>query len=148
MGGSNWSGANWPAQFRSNGERIYFTGTSASGVSITSASDSMHMQMHGGGCVNCHGADRQGGRLMPQFWMIAPALTPAALFGGHDDAPDKDGHGDHAEYDEAALRRAITEGIDPAGKRLDTAMPRWTMAERDLGDLIAFLKDPPSKTQN
>jgi hypothetical protein len=42
------------------------------------------------------------------------------------------------------LRRAITRGLDPDGKRLDPAMPRWSMSEQDLTDLVDFLKSPAS----
>ncbi len=131
---------NWPAQFRSNGERIYFSGTSSSGLPITSNGGGMHMQMHAGGCVTCHGADRLGGRLMPRFWVTAPPLTAAALFKADDEHSGEDRHGDHDAYDEATLRRAITEGIDPEGERLDPAMPRWSMDDRDATDLIGFLR--------
>jgi cytochrome c oxidase subunit 2 len=130
--------------FISNGERIYFTGTSASGLPISASGgggsmSGMHRQMHGGGCASCHGADREGQRLWPQFWVKAPALSVDALFG--DDAHDKggDGHGNHASYDAEALGRAITRGLDPAGESLDQAMPRWSMSPSDLDDLISFL---------
>ncbi len=132
----------WPIQFESNGERIYFTGTSASGFPINANGGGMHMQMHSGGCVTCHGADRQGRRLMPRFWKVAPPLTPAALFNEHDEASEEGGHGDHEGYDDATLRRAITEGIDPGGSLLDREMPRWSMAAGDIVDIIEFLKSP------
>jgi hypothetical protein len=64
------------------------------------------------------------------------------LFGEHDDGASDDGHGDHESYDDAALRRAITEGLDPGGNRLDPEMPRWSKSEPDLTDLIDFLKSP------
>ncbi|NCF37898.1 MAG: c-type cytochrome [Gammaproteobacteria bacterium] len=130
-----------PTGFASNGERIYFTGTSASGKAITASGGTgmmnMHRQMHGGGCAVCHGAKREGQRLWPQFWIKAPALTAEALFA--DDHAD-DGHGDHGSYDSASLGKAITDGIDPDGKQLDAAMPRWSMSGADLADLIAYLQ--------
>ena len=97
----------------------------------------MHMRMHGTGCVSCHGVDREGSRLWPQFWVKAPALTVEALF---TDDHTKDGHGDHGSYDTESLREAITDGVNPAGKRLDAAMPRWSMSQSDLDDLIAYLQ--------
>ncbi len=141
--------ADWPAEFQSNGERIYFTATSASGLPISLEGGTMHMEMSAGGCVACHGADRQGGRLMPQFWKSAPPLTAAALFGEHADEDENasgegDGHGDHDSYTEDTLRRAITDGVDPAGESLDPAMPRWSMSTEDMVDLAAFLKAPVS----
>lgn len=141
----------WPSEFRSNGERIYFTATSASGQSITPQGANMHMMMAGGGCVACHGADRGGGRLMPRFWLSAPSLTAAALFGEHDEAAEAggaaEGHGEHDSYTDDTLRRAITDGVDPGGERLDPAMPQWSMADADMTDLIAYLKTPVDRTQ-
>jgi mono/diheme cytochrome c family protein len=67
--------------FDSNGERIYFTGRSRSGPAITFGGGNMHLRMMGGGCATCHGDDREGGiRMMPRFWLVAPALTRDALF--------------------------------------------------------------------
>ncbi|MBT5034607.1 MAG: c-type cytochrome [Rhodospirillaceae bacterium] len=140
--GDNWDRKNWPVEFQTNGERIYFTGTSSSGIQISANGGGMHMQMHGGGCVTCHGADRQGRRLMPNFWTVAPPLTAAALFKGHDDSLNEDGHGEHESYDDTSLQRAITKGVDPSGEQLDREMPRWTIAAQDIADLIGFLKSP------
>ncbi|MFT5721330.1 MAG: cytochrome c oxidase subunit 2 [Motiliproteus sp.] len=127
--------SNSPASFTSNGERIYFTGIGRDGLPIETSGGNMHQSMHTGGCVACHGADRQGGqRMYPFFWIQAPPLTPKALFGEHNVA-----HGDHGSYSSASLQRAIREGIEPSGDVLDSAMPRWTMAEQDLSDLVDYL---------
>ena len=48
-------------------------------------------------CAVCHGANREGKRLWPQFWIKAPALTTEALFA---DNHAGDGHGDHDNYSE------------------------------------------------
>jgi cytochrome c oxidase subunit II len=133
--GSMHDRGDWPSQFQNNGEQIYFTATSASGLPINARGGNMHMGLVAGGCVTCHGADRQGGRLVPSFWKSAPPLTPDALFADH----SEDSHGDHDGYSEEALRRAITQGIEPGGEHLGQEMPRWSMSEQDLDDLIAFL---------
>lgn len=138
------TGGTGPSAFVSNGERIYFTGSSVSNALINANAGSghmnMHMRGHGSGCVTCHGAEREGRRLWPQFWIKAPALTVEALFAddAHDDSSD--GHGDHGSYDSNSLRRAITHGIDPAGQQLNVAMPRWNMSPADMNDLIAYLQ--------
>jgi hypothetical protein len=75
--------------------------------------------------------------MMPWFWVVAPAITVEALFGNHDQS---NGHGNHQAYTVASLRRVIVEGIDPSGKRLDDAMPRWSMSEQDLDDLLEYLQ--------
>jgi len=125
-------------RYANNGERIYFTGTSASGDAITRQGGNLHMRMMGGGCATCHGSDRQGGRLMPQFWETAPPLTREALFGEHHH--DSDGHGGHEGYTDDTLRRAVFQGADPAGNPLDEDMPRWSMSSRDWEDLLAYLR--------
>ena len=132
-----------PEAFISNGERLYFTGVSISGLPVKAVGGSMsgmHQQMHGGGCASCHGADREGQRLWPRFWIKAPPLTTDGLFGIDDHGKASDGHGDHVSYDNDSLRLAITAGLDPAGKKLNRAMPRWSMSTGDMDDLIAFLK--------
>jgi cytochrome c oxidase subunit II len=47
---------------------------------------------------------------------------------------------DHPPYTEETLKRAIIQGIDPAGEPLEWPMPRWNMSDEDLNDLIDFLK--------
>ncbi|MBL4756526.1 MAG: c-type cytochrome [Rhizobiales bacterium] len=138
----------WPTQFQSNGERIYFTGTSTSGGTITAKGGGRHMRMMGGACANCHGADRLGGRMMPQFWLEVPPLTSYALFGGQEvddhgsNANESESdHGNHDFYTDETLGRAIAQGIDPSGKSLNSAMPRWSISSSDLVDLIAYLRN-------
>jgi len=124
----------WPARFQSNGERIYFTGISGSGTPIAYTGGNMHLEMMGGSCATCHGTDRRGGRMMPEFWLEAPPLTRTALFEDHDD-----GHGDHAGYDPTTLRRAVSRGLDANGTELSPVMPRWSMSDADWRDLLAYL---------
>lgn len=117
-------------QYKSNGERIYYTATSSSGKPIYSQGFTM---MHGNiACVNCHGADGHGGNvhiMMTSF--EAPNITWAVLTGQHED---------HAPYTEATVKDAITKGLEPNGKELEIYMPRWQMANEDLDDLLSFLK--------
>jgi mono/diheme cytochrome c family protein len=121
--------------YSSDGERIYFTGQSKSGRSITAIGGHHHMQIHGGSCVTCHGVNREGGvRMMPWFWEVAPPLTTAALLGDHKD----DGHA-HDSYDAGSLKKAISEGINPKEEKLDDTMPRWKMHDDDLESLVQYL---------
>jgi cytochrome c oxidase subunit 2 len=56
---------------------------------------------------------------------------------------EEEEHGEgeeHPPYTDELIKRAITEGLDPAGEPLDLTMPRWQMSERDLDDLLGFLK--------
>lgn len=128
----------WPGRFRSNGERIYFTATSDSGQPITAEMAGMRM-IHPGmmTCATCHGPDGRGGRVtMMMGTFEAPDIRYSTLTrADHDDA-----HEEHPPYTDETIKRAITQGIDPAGEPLDWAMPRWQMSEQDLNDLLEFLK--------
>ena len=139
-GDRHWDFGDYPAKFASNGEQIYFTGTSTSGSPIRARVDgsmmSRHMRMHGGGCASCHGVDREGRRMWPRFWLKAQALTAESLFSEDHSAH---GHNDHGGYDQQSLRKAIAEGVRPNGMPLHETMPRWSMSKADLDDLIAYL---------
>jgi cytochrome c oxidase subunit 2 len=118
--------------FSSNGQRIYFTSESNSGQPIT-YTEGPGMMMQGRlACVNCHGPEGHGGRvtLMMQTFeapnITWPDLTAAGM--------------DHPPYTEETLKRAITQGLDPAGEPLEYPMPRWQMSESDLNDLVDFIK--------
>lgn len=126
--------------FESEGERLYFTGVSSSGDVMTPVGGHHHMRMHGGSCVTCHGAGKEGGaRMWPRFWVVAPALTVGALSKEHNDD-----HA-HASYDETALKRAIVDGVNPDGKPLHETMPRWKMSERSLNSLVHYLLSDDSR---
>ena len=126
---------NWPETFAGNGERLYFTGVSASGSILQPHGGNHHMKMMGsGGCVDCHGTNRKGGRLWPNFWQVAPSITVMELVGDH----TQDGHS-HEGYNARTLARAITQGIRPDGSSLGMGMPRWAIDDENLGDLVTFL---------
>lgn len=129
-------------QFNDLGEQIYFTGRGQNGRPLALTGGGHHMRMHGGGCVSCHGVDRQGGqRMYPFFWVVTPPLTAAALLGEHDeDSGDHaDGHGDHGSYDLTTLAKALSDGVDPSGVPLDSLMPRWQLNELELHALAEYL---------
>lgn len=122
------------ADFVEEGERLYFTGVSSSGEQIAAVGGHHHMQMHGGSCVTCHGANKEGGvRMWPRFWVVAPALTAEALSKQHDD-----GHS-HATYDSSSLKSAIKNGLAPDGETLHETMPRWQMSEASMNALTEYL---------
>lgn len=86
-------------------------------------------------CANCHGGD---GRGRPEGGVRPPGITWRRLtlpYGA------RRSHGlVRPPYDEAAFARAVTDGLDPAGRRLDPAMPRFVMSMRDMANLTAYLK--------
>lgn len=128
-----------PTSFSSEGERLYFIGVSSNGEQIRSVGGNHHMQMHGGTCATCHGADKKGGAIMwPRFWLTAPALTHTALQKEHND-----GHS-HASYDRESLKNAIVNGKGPDGSALHPVMPRWRMSEQSLNALADYLLEQDS----
>ena len=128
-------------RYRSNGERIYFTAESASGQPIT-YTGSIRM-MHAISCANCHGPEGEGGRVnMMMSYFDSPNITWHVLTQEeeHEEEAGQGEHEEHPPYTEVTLKRAITEGVDPAGDRLDDEMPRWRMSEQNLDDLVEFIK--------
>ncbi len=150
----DWDGSAFSDRYTSNGERIYFTGTSASGRIGYSGGDVGGGMMGGRGmmgggqlaCVDCHGSDGRGGRhVMHMTTMDAPdirwsTLTVAEHKDHDEEGKDEEHEMEHPSYDEETFKQAVTEGLDPGGNLLDPAMLRWRMSEQDLDDLIAYLK--------
>jgi len=115
-----------------NGQRIYFYSTSNSGEHIT-YSNGPGMMMQGQlACVNCHGTEGHGGKVnfMMRTYDIPDITWPELT--GH--------HMDHEPYTEDTIKRAIVQGVDPAGHQLEYPMPLWRMSEADLNDLISYMK--------
>jgi cytochrome c oxidase subunit 2 len=120
------------SDFKSNGERIYFTATSNSANPIIASTG--QMTMHGGllSCAECHGTDGKGGTGRMMMWSFeAPDIRYSSLAAGLDE---------EKPYTDDLIKRAITKGIDSSGKRLESPMPVWQMSETDLNDLLDFLK--------
>lgn len=126
-----------PSEFASNGERIYFTARSGSSEPIGFTEGPHWFQMHGGSCVSCHGPDGRGGVRVPMTDQIAPDIRYSTLTSAEHET---EGGEEHPPYTEEMLGRAITDGLDPAGEPLSWVMPRWRMSERDLSDLVDYLK--------
>lgn len=111
---------------QSPGQRIYLEGRGASGpVSYTQGPD--WLRFAGANCAVCHG--RRGEGLTVQaggVTGVAPAVNWATL--------------KERGYDEAALRSALAEGIDPAGREFHYYMPRWQLNEADMDALVEFVR--------
>ena len=122
-------------RFTSNGEMIYYTGVNAEGKRIPFTAGPPWLYMRGGSCVTCHGEDGRGGVPVMMDTAIPPDIRYSTLTEG------EHGEGEeHPPYDDELIKRAITQGLDPAGEPLDLTMPRWQMSEEDLDDLLEFLQ--------
>lgn len=132
--------------FDSNGERIYFTGTSERDgrIDYTGGVDDGGMMMGGRlSCASCHGPDARGGtHVMHMDVMDAPNIRWTALSGHGDGHDEEEGepHGDDAGYDLDTFRMAVVEGRHPDGQTLSEEMPRWEISQEDLADLAAYLQ--------
>jgi len=126
--------------FSSNGERVYYTGIDSTGRRIGFEGGPMWLNMRGGSCVNCHGTNGKGGVPVIMGTEIPEDLTN--LYAPHS-------HGDEkmVPYNDDLLKRAITKGIDANGENLGPTMPRWYMPEKDLNDLVTYIKTLQTEDQ-
>ena len=137
-----------------NGERIYFTANNESGqrFSYTGGPDFGGMMMGSYlTCASCHGPEARGGQhVMHMQTMYAPPIYGEALSGhedehGEEQADSEGGHEEQGTYTLEEFRMAVVEGQHPDGDPLDQNMPRWNIDDRDLADLLAFLKSLPGE---
>jgi hypothetical protein len=135
------SGLDGPA---GNGARIYFTGASERGTSVThTGATNVGGGMMGGfnqwlTCASCHGPQGRGGtHVMHMNPMTAPSIGYAALSA----MPEMKGR--QRPYDLDDFRKTVEQGFHPDGEEVKVEMPRWQMSEADLADLFTFLKALP-----
>lgn len=137
--------------YDSNGEQIYYTGTTADGgrVGYTGGPAFGGMMMGSQlSCASCHGDDGRGGtHTMHMDVMDAPDIRLAALQGeleeqadsGEEDDHD-DGHDEgHQGYDLETFKQAVVLGQHPGGEPLNRDMPKWDLGDEDLADLFEFI---------
>ncbi|MET0556230.1 MAG: c-type cytochrome [Vicinamibacteria bacterium] len=120
-----------PAERR--GRTLFLRGTDASGGPVPATLNGAPAPT-ALACAGCHGRDGRGrpeGGLTPadvRWQTLARAL---AATGTRHQRP---------AYDRARLKRAVTMGLDPAGRSLDPLMPRYHLQRADADDLLAFLE--------
>jgi hypothetical protein len=105
------------------GRRLYLEGVRPSGEPLRALVGFGQTPLSGQAvaCGNCHGADGQG---RPEGGVLPLAIGWEELTKpyGHAHASRR-----HGAFDERSFARAVNEGLDPAGNRLDWPMPkRWS----------------------
>jgi mono/diheme cytochrome c family protein len=132
-------GSSGAQSFDSLGERIFLSGTGASGSVIPRSTPSMYNMMFSqAACAACHGRDGRGGAVGA---MMGSFRTPDIRWSTltSDAGPDESGHA-HSAYDEASFARAVRDGIDPEGDRLEAPMPQWRLTDDEIAALVAHLR--------
>jgi len=121
-------------KYKSDGEAIYMSGKTLDGTVVKNEVDRSGLPNPTIvlSCAGCHGADAHGKKnAIPAFGpYVAPNITWEALTGG-DPA---------TAYNEHSLATAIRTGIVPEGYRLHFPMPKWNLTDKQMKDLIAYLK--------
>lgn len=130
-----------------NGKLIYVSGQNMHNERIPIEGGPHWLYMHGGGCGNCHGENGKGG-IYPMMCRIkSPAVTYKSLTEeehGEEETSHKDEaeeHHEHAPYTISTIRKALEEGVNPAGEKFDDCMPLWKLSDEDFRDLIAYLME-------
>ncbi|HEX4962270.1 MAG TPA: ABC transporter substrate-binding protein [Thermoanaerobaculia bacterium] len=119
------------------GRQVYLEGTSPAGHEIVAVMSDSSVEVPASTvpCGGCHGRDGKG---KPEGGLIPSDLTWPALTKPY--GVTHPGGRKHPPYDVKLLKRAISLGIDPAGNKLNTAMPRFRMSLEDMEDLVAYLQ--------
>lgn len=85
-------------------------------------------------CSSCHGPDGRGvpeGTVAPSDIRWSVLSKPFVWTDGGRRRP---------RYDDALLARTVRDAVDAAGTPLFAVMPRYRMHERDLEDLLAYMR--------
>ncbi|WP_449432724.1 cytochrome c/ABC transporter substrate-binding protein [Pseudomonas putida] len=119
------------------GKRLYREGLSSSDAQLLARVGASDMSVPASvlPCASCHGND---GRGRAEGGVRPPSLDWQRLAHGQG---ERQANGrSYPAYADASLARAIQHGVDPAGNRLDPAMPRFELSLADQRNLTAYLK--------
>jgi ABC-type branched-subunit amino acid transport system substrate-binding protein len=134
------SSSAWALELTANeqaGKRLYRLGVSASDAQLVARVGASGMSVPASvlPCASCHGTD---GRGRAEGGVRPPSLDWQRLALGQG---ERQSNGrSYPAYSDGTLARAIQHGVDPAGNRLDVAMPRFELTLADQRNLTAYLK--------
>ena len=116
------------------GKAFYLRGESSSGQEITAMVGEIDVPASTVTCAGCHGARGEG---KTEGGVTAGNLTWSYLTKpyGHADEGRK-----HPAFSETSFIRTMTAGQDPGGNKLSVAMPTYRLPQKDMANLIAYLK--------
>ena len=119
------------------GRRLYETGIGVSGEAPQARVGSGGLALPASAlpCANCHGRD---GRGRPEGGVTPPDIRWSELIKPYGHVHENRRR--HGPFDADGFRIAVGDGLDPAGNRLDQAMPRYLFGARDLDNLRAYLR--------
>lgn len=109
-----------------NGRAIFLTGRDAQGVQIVASPPAGRAS-----CAACHRSTGAGGV------HVAPGVVSADL--RHKAMTTDQVAQKLPPYTVALIERAVSRGIDNAGKPLDKVMPHWKLSARDLHDVANYV---------
>ncbi len=123
------------------GKQIYVKGESPAGeISATLGAADLEVPASSFSCANCHGLRGEGTR---EGGIQPPPLRWDTLTRPYTSALTRR---ERPAYNETSLARAISDALDPTGRRLHPAMPTYKMQRDQMADLIAYLKQLGSES--
>jgi hypothetical protein len=140
-----------PVDLLKIGRQLYEQGTLPDGSAVRArGAGGVPLAAHQAACASCHRrsgmGSREGSQVVPPiaatilFNELSPA-KPALRRGGRIAQPVSPlRHEARPAYDDAALARALHQGLDPGGRPLKELMPRYTLDEQAQRGLTAYLR--------
>jgi ABC-type branched-subunit amino acid transport system substrate-binding protein len=119
------------------GKQIYLEGASANGGTIEAVvgDEAVTLPAKAVPCASCHGPD---GRGRPEGGVLPPDIRWGELTKVYGHVHESGRR--HPPFDESSLARLLRTGLDPADNVLQRDMPLYRMSQRDMDDLIAYLR--------
>lgn len=115
------------------GRRIFHRGIADGGIVATFGRSNAALPPAALRCAGCHGPDGAGGR---EGGIAIPPITAADLTAPR---PATAGRPSRPGYEDSTLLRALTDGVDSAGRRL-VGMPHFRLTQEQFGALADYLR--------